>query len=356
MRSDDAKRKERDNRAEREQAERDRAWNEAYSRALAGDPSALQLIDPAAAGVFIRALQRKAEKKATQQREDQEAAERLQELIRRALAGDLEALAILSLSFPRIYEAIAAVLHHREKERLLMLRSDPRVDVVKGHAKGIGVGEIPANVEIARALLMAVHIQAQGTVDIAQAQKLIDRLYKDLHVDTLKANGDVHLVRDLISKEDYAIATGMHLGKTGYQIDFLSPIEHPRPDHQSRDVSAGLALIRETIARHDAQSLWVEVDDSMHKHYENAGFKVIAQPHPTDPSQLMMLHLPLTKDSKRRFERDTFKLWREHVQAWYQANWDPLHGVHALPAREAIARMNEAADRGERLWIQKRPT
>jgi hypothetical protein len=248
-------------------------------------------------------------------------------------------------------------------------RAQGSVDVRGGHPSGVGqsLGQVPANGEIARSMLEAVQIETTPKLttqaEIRPVHALLKAFYKADYAEKLSSqveyakdsSYEIRGVRDKTHGEIYGVASGWHLGKTGFQIDYLSPIEFPREGAESRDVTAGLALMRQMASRHHSTGLWVEVDEEMRKHYDQAGFKVIATPHPEDPAQLTMMYLPLTKEAKKRFEKDPTGLWQDHIKAWYKANWDSLKGPDAEPARDALAKMNAAAANGQRVWVQALP-
>jgi hypothetical protein len=238
---------------------------------------------------------------------------------------------------------------------------------LQARMQGQLVQQVPSTGQAARAMLADVQIDTGRKLttkeEIAPAHRLLTEKYKDSYTETLKAeveyakdsSYEIRLVTDKKSGEAYGVASGWHLGKTGFQIDYLSPIEFPREGQETRDVTAGLAIMRQMANRHHSSGLWVEVDEDMRKHYAAAGFKEIATPHPEDPAQLTMMYLPLTSEAKKRFEEDPNGLWKDHVQAWYAANWDSLKGPDSAEAREAIRQMHSAADNGKRVWIQKLP-
>lgn len=228
------------------------------------------------------------------------------------------------------------------------------------------MARVPADGAAARKLLASVGIETSGRLtnegDIRKAHGLLSRIYKENHTETAEAeigyakdsSYEIQLVKD--RGRAYGVASGWHLGKTGFQIDYLSPIEFPRKGaDRSRDVAAGLALMRQMANRHHAKALWVEVDAEMRKHYEAAGFKDLAAPHPDDPAALTMMVLPLDAEFAKRIESDPKGLWMDHVRSWYAANWDDLSAPASQPARDAIAKMSAAAERGECQWIQALP-
>ncbi len=152
------------------------------------------------------------------------------------------------------------------------------------------------------------------------------------------------------------MVSGWHLGKTGFQIDYLTAIEYPRSGaDRSRDVSAGLAILRQIANRHHAKALWVEVDAKMRDNYAAAGFSDFAKPDPTDPAGLTMMVLPLDAAMAQRLTHEPAAVWQEHVQSWYASNWDDLNSRAAAPARAALARMDAAAQHGECIWFQALP-
>jgi hypothetical protein len=293
-----------------------------------------------------------------------------QRLIEQASTGSAQAISFLREQFgpDSDLQQTAHTLLARVRTNL-QGRTEGRTDVGGGHPSGFNqsLGQVPANGDAARIMLESVQIATSGKLqtraEIAPAHKILKAKYKEDYAETLKAeveyakdsHYEIRLVTDKVSKEDFGVASGWHLGKTGFQIDYLSPIEWPREGNESRDVTAGLAIMRQMANRHHASGLWVEVDEEMRKHYDAAGFKVIAQPHPEDKAQLTMMYLPLTKEAEERFEKDPTGLWKDHIGAWYEANWDSLKGTDAAPARDALGKMYRAADNGQRVWIQSLP-
>lgn len=199
--------------------------------------------------------------------------------------------------------------------------------------------------------------------ELRPAHALLKRLYKGVYTEKVSAEATYaqdkdYQLRTLSDDQGaYGVASGWFLGKTGFQIDYLSPIEHPRPGLEERDVTAGLAMMRKLAHAHGAQALWVEVDAEMRGHYEKAGFVDFASPQKDDPSGLTMMVLPLSAKMKGTLGTDEgkAKVWAEHITAWYEANWADHGGVGAPGAQEALEKMRADLGRGERTWFQALP-
>jgi hypothetical protein len=240
-----------------------------------------------------------------------------------------------------------------------------------GHIPDLGLasaaGRVPFTVAAANKLIAQVGVQISPALkteaEIAVAHGLLQKLYKGVHTETLGAEVayasssryEMRTASDRGASEPFGVASGWHLGPTGFQIDYLSAIEMPRKGQESRDITAGLCLMKQMATRHHAGALWVEVDPDMRAHYEKAGFKDFAQPHSNDPSQLTMMVLPLNNQMTARLRDDSTGLWTDHVEAWYKANWDSLKGPDAVPAREALELMRTDAAAGKRTWFQALP-
>lgn len=242
------------------------------------------------------------------------------------------------------------------------------VSVPVAPATNVAVGgiRVPADGNASRLILTTVGVTTSkrltGAADIRVANALLSKLYKGNHTETAEAEiayardsrYELRLVMDQRSGGAvYGVASGWHLGKTGFQIDYLSPIEFPRGGaNAQRDIAAGLALMQQMASRHHAQALWVEVDDIMRPNYEAAGFRAFARPHPSDPAGLTMMVLTLTPTSDAKLTSDPVGVWREHITTWYKSNWeDPK----SPGARAALNAMHRDADRGELTWFQALP-
>jgi hypothetical protein len=248
----------------------------------------------------------------------------------------------------------------------------PKGTATKLHGKSAAAHLVPASPDEARETLKRLGYEtskrispkaAEEGLDAAQlaqvqdAHAFLQKTYKDDYAEKLESqleylkDSSYELTRVSDKSGAMGIASGWHLGKTGFQIDYLSPMEFPREG--SNDVQAGLSLMRLMASRHHASALWVEVDSDMKAHYAKAGFKTIAQPG--GPEGLEMMVLPLTKEAKARVKDDPKGLWKDHVDSWYDANWGHLEGSARKEGDAARDQIKGAADRGQMIWIQALP-
>ena len=234
------------------------------------------------------------------------------------------------------------------------------------------LGRIPATIAGADKLLKEAKVQISeplgrnpdpklARAELKPAHQRMSQIYRDVYSETLGAEVKYAQDRDyqmrLVSDEGgkaFGVASGWFLGNTGFQIDYLSPIEHPRPGQEQRDVTAGLAMMRKLASSTGAGALWVEVDAKMREHYAKAGFVDLATPHSDDPAQLTMMVLPVSSKMKKALstEDGKTKVWLQHITAWYNANWeDP----NAAGAKDALDKMRSDAASGRRTWFQALP-
>lgn len=243
---------------------------------------------------------------------------------------------------------------------------------LKSQGVAAQLGRIPATTAAANKLLTEVKIQISeplgrssdpklARAELKPAHQRMSQIYRDVYSETLGAEVKYAQDRDyqmrLVSDEGgkaFGVASGWFLGHTGFQIDYLSPIEHPRPGQERRDVTAGLAMMRKLASSTGANALWVEVDAKMREHYAKAGFVDLATPHLDDPAQLTMMVLPVSAKLKKALstEDGKTKVWLEHITAWYNANWDD---PNAAGAKEALDKMRADAASGRRTWFQALP-
>jgi hypothetical protein len=234
------------------------------------------------------------------------------------------------------------------------------------------VGRMPGTTAAADKLLKEVKIQISeplgrnpdpklARAELKPAHQQMSQIYRDVYSETLGAevkyaqdrNYQMRSVSDEGGKA-FGVASGWFLGGTGFQIDYLSPIEHPRPEQEQRDVTAGLAMMRKLASSTGAGALWVEVDAKMREHYVKAGFVDLAAPHTDDPAQLTMMVLPVSPKMKKALSTEDGKtqVWLQHITAWYNANWeDP----NAAGAKDALDKMRSDAASGKRTWFQALP-
>lgn len=248
-----------------------------------------------------------------------------------------------------------------------------RATKLHGKSASAAMDQIPADPDAARAILKMLGYEPARRIPVKDAEaglskeqmaelraahKFLGQTYKGDYTEKLASqleylkDSGYELARISDKNGPMGIASGWHLGKTGFQIDYLSLMEFPRDG--SRDVAAGLAIMRLMASRHHAQALWVEVDPEMRAHYEKAGFQSIASPGGPEKLEMMVFAFPGT-DVARRLEENPASLWKDHVDAWYDANWAHLPREQRSEGEKARAEIKAAADRGDMIWIQTLP-
>jgi hypothetical protein len=219
---------------------------------------------------------------------------------------------------------------------------------------------LPATAAAAKDLLKSVGIDTGARLKSAQvpeANRFLAERYRGDFTETVgdqraylkDPSYDLRLVHE--GKEAVGVASGFKFS-TGFQLDYFSLLERPR---NKKDVTAGLALLRQMAESSGADKFFVEVDATMEKHYLKAGFQVIARPPEGEKIDLTMLVLPLTDEAKQQVTLDPKSLWLQHIDDWYTTNFDGLTGKDRAGADEALGTMRKAAANGELVWVQRLP-
>ncbi len=197
--------------------------------------------------------------------------------------------------------------------------------------------------------------------DIAKAHGILEPVYGEdtdspaaLKRALQNENYQLHLIN---GRE---VFSGFNL-PTGFQIDYATLIENSADANGKVDTarvergvsSATLAL---QSLNPPPNFVFVEVDESTRSIYEGLGFQQIAAPG--TPNGYTMMVRPMNDDAAKVLgnTESRSKLWVDHVQNWYDANYQGLSDPGNFNQKhDTLSEMRLAAAANKPIWIQKLP-